>query len=381
MVHPERSSTRASATRSSRTDSRRTTSSARSRASTATTSSCSRSVGRRPRAGSRGSRSRRTRPVPTSRRWPRPNSDGAEKTQGGDLGWVAPLQLDAEREQAIFAAPIGKVSDTLKTDSGYYVFLVRDRAEPAAGRRPARDAEGQRVHELVRDRDGRRRTSRPTSRPAAPSGRIVLDALLAEARLRWGLDPAGGVQVVAAEHLIGTPIEPSRPVLVVPLAILLGRAGGPADEAGHRRRASGRRPVAGPRGPGRGRADRAPRPALPGGPSGRSVPGRGGDDGRCARTGRPDRAALPPPGQPRGRGRRAMGDALDLRPAAATGRLSVGPRADPRDAPEAPPRGELRGLRRARSGRFGRSGRGARRPPPPGRPPRPARAPRRASST
>ena len=53
------------------------------------------------------------------------NSDGAEKTQGGDLGWVAPFQLDAEREQAIFAAPIGKVSDTLKTDSGYYVFLVR----------------------------------------------------------------------------------------------------------------------------------------------------------------------------------------------------------------------------------------------------------------
>ena len=54
----------------------------------------------------------------------------------------------------------------------------------------------------------------------------MLDALVAEARLRWGLDPGLGLQVVAAERLIATPIEPSRPVLVVPLAVL--RAGGPS---------------------------------------------------------------------------------------------------------------------------------------------------------
>jgi tetrapyrrole methylase family protein/MazG family protein len=48
----------------------------------------------------------------------------------------------------------------------------------------------------------------------------VLDALVAEARLRWGLDLAAGLQVIAAERLVATPIEPSRPVLVVPLAIL-----------------------------------------------------------------------------------------------------------------------------------------------------------------
>jgi len=55
----------------------------------------------------------------------------------------------------------------------------------------------------------------------------MLDALLAEARLRWGLDPGAGVQLVAAERLIGTPIEPSRPVLIVPAA-LLGAAVGEA---------------------------------------------------------------------------------------------------------------------------------------------------------
>ncbi len=51
----------------------------------------------------------------------------------------------------------------------------------------------------------------------------MLDALVAEARLRWGFDPAEGLQFVAAERLIASPIEASRPVLLVPLAVL--RAG------------------------------------------------------------------------------------------------------------------------------------------------------------
>jgi tetrapyrrole methylase family protein/MazG family protein len=48
----------------------------------------------------------------------------------------------------------------------------------------------------------------------------VLDALVAEARLRWGLDLAAGLQVVATERLIATPIEPSRPLLLVPAAAI-----------------------------------------------------------------------------------------------------------------------------------------------------------------
>ncbi len=52
----------------------------------------------------------------------------------------------------------------------------------------------------------------------------MLDALVAEARLRWGLDPADGLQIVAAERLLASPIEASRPVLIVPLTVL--RAGG-----------------------------------------------------------------------------------------------------------------------------------------------------------
>ena len=56
----------------------------------------------------------------------------------------------------------------------------------------------------------------------------MLDALVAEARLRWGLDLAAGLQVVPAERLVATPLEPSRPALIVPLATLRASADLPA---------------------------------------------------------------------------------------------------------------------------------------------------------
>jgi MazG family protein len=53
----------------------------------------------------------------------------------------------------------------------------------------------------------------------------VLDALVAEARLRWGFDPADGLQVVAAERILASPLEASRPVLIVPLSVLRAAGG------------------------------------------------------------------------------------------------------------------------------------------------------------
>ena len=58
----------------------------------------------------------------------------------------------------------------------------------------------------------------------------MLDALVTEARLRFGLDPAAGLQVIASERLVATPLEPSRPALVVPSAILLAGAPAPGDD-------------------------------------------------------------------------------------------------------------------------------------------------------
>ena len=56
----------------------------------------------------------------------------------------------------------------------------------------------------------------------------MLDALVAEARDRCGLDLAAGLQLVAAEGIIATPIEASRPLLIAPAEILGGGAGHPA---------------------------------------------------------------------------------------------------------------------------------------------------------
>ena len=57
----------------------------------------------------------------------------------------------------------------------------------------------------------------------------MLDALIAEAREQWGLDVSAGLQVVPAETLIAAPIEPSRPLLVVPLAALDGTGHGASE--------------------------------------------------------------------------------------------------------------------------------------------------------
>jgi MazG family protein len=57
----------------------------------------------------------------------------------------------------------------------------------------------------------------------------MLDALVAEARVRWGLDPAAGLQVIATERLIATSLDPARPVLLVPQAVLASQAALPSD--------------------------------------------------------------------------------------------------------------------------------------------------------
>jgi tetrapyrrole methylase family protein/MazG family protein len=78
----------------------------------------------------------------------------------------------------------------------------------------------------------------------------VLDALVAEARSRWGLDLVAGLQVVAAEGITSTPIEASRPLLIAPVAILGGAAAGDPARApasveplAGRHGPTGRRPV------------------------------------------------------------------------------------------------------------------------------------------
>jgi parvulin-like peptidyl-prolyl isomerase len=70
----------------------------------------------------------------------RDNSDNAEAAEGGDIGWIGKGELTQEKEDAIFAAPIGKVSEPLVVEGeGVYLFLVSDEQtrEPDAEQKAA----------------------------------------------------------------------------------------------------------------------------------------------------------------------------------------------------------------------------------------------------
>ena len=150
-------------------------------------------------------------------------------------------------------------SSTSRTAAMFLYKVLAERTQKPDAEQ-ADTIKARRLPELVRREEGRgdRSPARcsPNSGSADPAA--VLDALVAEARLRWGLDLAAGLQVVAAERLIATPLEPSRPALVVPA------------------RGAPRR--------------RAPTPPTP--PSRRRLPGRHGPGGRDAARG-PRRGSTP----------------------------------------------------------------------------------------
>ncbi len=137
----------------------------------------------------------------------RDNSDRPRPRRAATSAGSARASSTEAVEKAIFAAPIGKVSDPLVVDGdGIYLFLV-DKEEtrtPDADQKAALENSAFSTGTPSRRRP---RRSPATSNPVpshgltpAGAGGTMLDALLAEARLRWGLDPAAGLAVVVAER-------------------------------------------------------------------------------------------------------------------------------------------------------------------------------------
>ncbi len=54
----------------------------------------------------------------------REHSDGPTRTNGGDLGYIRPGQLDKQFESKVFALKVGEVSDIIETDNGFHLFKV-----------------------------------------------------------------------------------------------------------------------------------------------------------------------------------------------------------------------------------------------------------------
>ena len=54
-------------------------------------------------------------------------SEGPQKDTGGDIGWVARDQLPKQQEDAIFATPVGKISQIVDiSGDGFYLFKILD---------------------------------------------------------------------------------------------------------------------------------------------------------------------------------------------------------------------------------------------------------------
>jgi parvulin-like peptidyl-prolyl isomerase len=65
----------------------------------------------------------------------RAESEASDASKGGEMGWIAPYQIDAAKEKAIFAAPVGKIGDVYTASDGLYLFKV----EETANRKPDGD--------------------------------------------------------------------------------------------------------------------------------------------------------------------------------------------------------------------------------------------------
>ncbi len=55
------------------------------------------------------------------------NSDGAEASEGGDMGWVEKGQLMGEIDEKVFALEQGQIAGPVKSSLGYHIFKVLER--------------------------------------------------------------------------------------------------------------------------------------------------------------------------------------------------------------------------------------------------------------
>ena len=63
--------------------------------------------------------------------------------EGGELGWVAKFQLDQQSEAAIFATPVGEITDPVSVDGDgvhLYKVLAEENREPDGEQRDSIEA-------------------------------------------------------------------------------------------------------------------------------------------------------------------------------------------------------------------------------------------------
>lgn len=113
----------------------------------------------------------------------RTESEGADRSRSGDMGWIErgarPHLAEDGVEEVLFRAPVGEVTEPVRTQLGYQIFLVRDRRN--AGVRALDEVEDSIRMMLLRQ-------NRQTLRSALVR-ELLETAQVAYFEDRWGLEP------------------------------------------------------------------------------------------------------------------------------------------------------------------------------------------------
>jgi parvulin-like peptidyl-prolyl isomerase len=59
------------------------------------------------------------------------NSDAVDASKGGDMGWIARLQLEKQVEDVLFGLQAGQTSDIITRSDGFYIYRVTERQQRA----------------------------------------------------------------------------------------------------------------------------------------------------------------------------------------------------------------------------------------------------------
>jgi parvulin-like peptidyl-prolyl isomerase len=57
------------------------------------------------------------------------SSDGIDASTGGDMGWIARLQLEKQIEDVLFGLQAGQTSDIITLEDGFHIYRVTEREQ------------------------------------------------------------------------------------------------------------------------------------------------------------------------------------------------------------------------------------------------------------
>jgi peptidyl-prolyl cis-trans isomerase SurA len=134
-------------------------------------------------------------------------SQNADASQGGDIGWIEEGQLAPELNKALAAAPIGAVSDPIRTANGFHILGVRDKRTVSLGDPAKMTIDLAQAFRPYVNGDKDAALQEATRLRAAVRGCTDLDSVLASSFTGWKAQKMGAMQPSKAPSWIVQKID------------------------------------------------------------------------------------------------------------------------------------------------------------------------------